>query len=109
MKLLDHHRSYLERTARTLSIAAGRRVTAANVLHVLLDMAIEDEGLFDPEDLESPLSPTRRELFVAQAEGLSTRLGLPALTYKVSQERHPQPQDLPGSSSESTGSFEEPE
>jgi hypothetical protein len=61
----DSHRQYLERTARELSRRTGRHVAPQEVLEALLNMAIRDEAIYDPED-SRPISETRRT--VAQAE-----------------------------------------
>ena len=54
-----HHNAYLERTARRLSQLSGRRVSKKEVLQCLIDIAIEDEGVYEPESSE-PLSPLRK-------------------------------------------------
>ena len=54
-----HHQLYLERQARSLSRDLGRAVKPAEVLEMLVEMAVVDEGIYDPDD-GSVLSTTRR-------------------------------------------------
>jgi hypothetical protein len=73
-KLLPKHGAYLERTARRLSNRKGIKITAQEVLHALLDLAIQDEGVYDPEDPGRPLDPLRRRFLQADTSGRTTRL-----------------------------------
>jgi len=70
-----HHERYLERQARELSRDLGRTVRPAEVLELLVELAIADEGLYDP-DSGAVLSTTRRS--VEQPERDSSRAGEPA-------------------------------
>jgi len=74
MGLKDHHRSYLARTARVLSKRLGRRVSQDDVLCILLDLAIQDEGTYDPEDPGRPVDPLRRQIMQAETSARGTRL-----------------------------------
>ncbi len=73
-KLLPKHSAYLERTARRLSNRKGTKVTAQEVLHGLLDLAIQDEGIYDPADPGRPLDPLRRQFLQADTSNRTTRL-----------------------------------
>ena len=66
MKLRDRHRAYLERVARQMTRHFGKSVSARDVHDALLDLALQDEGVFDPEDLGKPVSPLRREIIQAE-------------------------------------------
>lgn len=79
MKLHTHHQLYLERTARTLSQRLHTHVDAHDVLAIILDVAIADEDVYDPEDPGRPLSPLRREIIQAECSGKSACFGLPDL------------------------------
>lgn len=74
MKLPAHCEAYLERSARRLS-TRGASISPEAVLIALVELAIQDEGRFDPEDLSSPLSPLRREIVQAEAGARSARFG----------------------------------
>lgn len=56
----EHHERYLERTARALT-RAGQRVTPARVLELLVELAIEDERVYDP-DTGLPLATLERSV-----------------------------------------------
>ena len=71
MKLQDRHRQYLLRTSRALSSSLGRSVRPAEVLEAILDMAIRDENVYDPED-GRPMSTSRKEVV---SSGRTCRLG----------------------------------
>lgn len=73
-RLLPKHTAYLERTARRLSNRKGVKVTGQEVLHALLDLAIQDEGVYDPEDPGRPLDPLRRKFLQADTSSRTTRL-----------------------------------
>lgn len=70
-----HHERYLERQARSLSRDLGRTVKPAEVLELLVELAVQDEGLYDPDDGEV-LSTRRRT--AEQPERDSSRAGEPA-------------------------------
>ena len=70
-----HHERYLERRARELSRALGRAVKPAEVLELLVELAIEDEALYDPGS-GAVLSTERRT--AVQPERDSSRAGEPA-------------------------------
>ncbi len=55
------HQLYLERQARSLSRDLGRAVRPAEVLELLIELAISDEEIYDPDD-GSVLSTTRRSV-----------------------------------------------
>lgn len=74
----DRHRQYLVRTARELSRAKDRKVSPKEVLEALVDLAILDEGIYDPQDTRV-ISAERRAIQTA-SEGLrTTRFGRPEL------------------------------
>lgn len=70
-----HHERYLERRARELSRALGRVVKPPEVLELLVELAIKDEALYDP-DSGAVLSTERRT--AVQPERDSSRAGEPA-------------------------------
>lgn len=83
-----HHDRYLERTARVLSKDAGRRVRVEEVLELLVELAIQDEGLYEPETgavltagTRAPIQPER----VRPTEP-SGRFGLQRLTRHLRDE-----------------------
>jgi hypothetical protein len=61
----DIHRRYLRRTAQRLRRATGRAVTEQEVLEALLDLAIADEGTYDPQD-GRVVSAERRAIMQAE-------------------------------------------
>ena len=73
-KLQPRHTAYLERTARRLSNRKGTRVSEQDVLHALLDLAIQDEGIYDPADPGRPMDPLRRQFLQADTRSRTTRL-----------------------------------
>lgn len=75
MKLEPHHQAFLERSARVLGQQLNRRVSQDEILGALLDLAIKDEGLYDPELPTEPLSPSRRVVMQAESTTRSSRLG----------------------------------
>lgn len=60
MKLQSHHQAYLERTARVLQTRLGAPIRPEDVLGALLDTAIADEGRYDPDVPDRPLSAQTR-------------------------------------------------
>jgi hypothetical protein len=74
VKIPEHCEAYLERTARRLS-ARGTSTTPESLLAALVEIAIADEAVFDPEDLSAPMSPTRRAIVQAEGTARSVRLG----------------------------------
>lgn len=81
----DPHRRYLIRTARELSKRAGRKVRPQEVLEAVLDLAIHDEGLYDPED-DRVISAEKREIRAAASGSPARRFGLPELEGASSSE-----------------------
>lgn len=73
-RLLPRHAAYLERTARKLSNRKGTKVSEQDVLHALLDLAIQDEGVYDPADPGRPLDPLRRGFLQADTRSRTTQL-----------------------------------
>ena len=68
MALKEHHVAYLNRTSRILSSRIGKNVSRDEVLGLLIDRAIQDEEMFDPEfPLEKALDPTRRGLLQTES------------------------------------------
>jgi len=76
--ITKHQSAYLERTARRLSDLAGRRVTKSEVLSSLLEIAIEDEGVYDPSSSE-PLSPYRKRVCQAEREARTASFDIESL------------------------------
>lgn len=70
----QHHANYLSRVARLLSAKTDRQISSREVLGALLDLAIRDEGLYDPEDPGRPLDPLRREIRALESTARTTRL-----------------------------------
>jgi len=75
----DHHNAYLDRTARSLSKRLGKNVSKAAVLEALLDLAIRDEGIYDPEQSGRPLDPTRKAFVRESRFSLSANLDVASL------------------------------
>lgn len=71
MNFSDRHNAYLERVSRKLSKSCGRSVSKKEVVEALLDLAIQDEGIFDPDFPEQPITAERRAI-VQQARDLRT-------------------------------------
>ena len=65
--LKPEHSAYLERTARDLSAKAGKKVSKRAVLHLILDIAINDEAMYDPST-DAPLDPYRKEFVQGEKE-----------------------------------------
>lgn len=74
----QHQSAYLERTARRLTSLLGRKVSKRDVLSALLDVAIEDEGMYDPETSE-PIDPYRKKIVQAEREGRTASFDVDAL------------------------------
>jgi len=83
MKLKDHHDAYLQRVSRRLSQKLGRSVSKREILEAVLDLALLDEGLFDPADLGNPVSQTRREILKAESDSRMTGLSPQELLDRV--------------------------
>jgi len=76
--LKQEHGAYLERTARKLSELSGRRVSSKEVLHTLVDIAIRDEGVYDPKSHE-PLDAYAREFRQSEKEARTASFDVPKL------------------------------
>ena len=76
--ITKHHSAYLERTARRLSELSGKRVGKKDVLHALLDTAIEDEAIYDPATSE-PIDPYRKRICQAERKGRTASFDVEAL------------------------------
>ena len=76
--ITKHHAAYLERTARRLSELSGKRVGKKNVLHAILDMAIEDEAIYDPATSE-PIDPYRKKVCQAERKSRTASFDVEAL------------------------------
>jgi len=61
----NEHKAYLERTARALSERSGTRVTMTEVLQSILDICIQDEGMYDPRS-SAPVQPDKRDIYVVE-------------------------------------------
>ena len=78
VSLKPEHGAYLERTARKLSDLSGRRVSNREVLHSILDVAIRDEGIYDPKSHE-PLSAYSKEFRQVEKEARTADFDVPRL------------------------------
>jgi hypothetical protein len=85
VRLKPQHKAYLERTARRLSTRKNQRVSEQEVLDALLDLAIADEGIYDPADPGRPYDPLRRNIVQAETSTRLTGLGVDALVQTVLQ------------------------
>jgi hypothetical protein len=83
VRLKPQHKAYLERTARRLSTRKSQRVSEQEVLDALLDLAIADEGMYDPADTARPYDPLRREVVQAESSTRLSDLAGDALARKV--------------------------
>jgi len=86
VKLQPHHAAFLDRTARRLSARVGRAVSRDEVLGALLDIAVQDEGVYDPDAPERPLSPLRRGVLQEERGTRTCQLGERALTLALREE-----------------------
>ena len=76
--ITKEHAAYLERTARRLSDLAHKKVSKRDVLTALLDTAIEDEAVYDPETSE-PLDPYRKQVCQAEREARTASFDVDSL------------------------------
>jgi len=81
----QHQSAYLARTARSLSSLLGRKVSKRDVLHVLIDLAVEDEGVYDPQTSE-PMDPLRKRICQAEKIARATSFDTAALLKAVAIE-----------------------
>lgn len=81
--LTKHHSAFLERTARRLSNLSGKAVSKKEVLAALLDIAIEDEGVYDPETSE-PLEPLRKQICQAERGARTASFDVDAIFTEIS-------------------------
>lgn len=70
--------AFLERTARRLSDLKGKRVTKREVIDALFEIAIEDEGVYDPITSE-PVDPYRKKICQAEKEGRTASFDIESL------------------------------
>lgn len=49
-------------------------MTSDEVLCAILDLAIQDEGIYDPEDPGRPVDPLRRQVMQTESSARGTRL-----------------------------------
>lgn len=61
----NEHKAYLERTARALSERSGTRVTMTEVLQSILDICIQDEGVYETRS-SNPVQPDKRDIYVVE-------------------------------------------
>lgn len=73
-----HQSAYLERTARRMSGLKGAKVTKRDVINAILDTAIEDEGLYDPQTSE-PVDAYRKRVCQAEKEARTSSFDTEAL------------------------------
>lgn len=85
VRLTGAHSAYLERTARRLSNRKGVTVTPQDVLSALLDLAIQDEGTYDPADVSRPLDPLRRGFLQTETAARTVAFGADSLLPVVSE------------------------
>jgi len=58
-------------------------VSTEEVLQALVDLAISDEGVYDPEDEGRPISAWRKEVVQAERDSRSQRFGPDELLRRV--------------------------
>lgn len=95
MKIEDRHRAYLERVARHLSRELGKPVSPAQVLASVLDLALQDEEMFDPEDPGNPISPLRRQILRTATSARTSALSPPELLDLLLRDRDLHSDPLP--------------
>ena len=78
----DTHRMFLVRTSRKLSRDAGRRIHPMQVLEAILDMAIADEGVYDPVD-GRPVSAERRAVLQRDRAARSQGFTAPEILERI--------------------------
>lgn len=86
MTINQHQSAYLERTARTLSERLDRKVSKKEVLYALIDTAIEDEGIYDPQTSQ-PMDPLRKRVCQAEKKDRSASFDTEGLLRAVSTSR----------------------
>ena len=74
--------AFLERTARRISDLRARKVTKREILGALLEIAIEDEGIYDPHTSE-PVDPYRRRICQAERESRTASFDVESLLTAV--------------------------
>ena len=78
VRLKPEHSAYLSRVARKLSDMSGKRVSGKEVLHVLIEIAIRDEGMYDPKST-APLNEYSRVFRQAEKEARTASFDVVAL------------------------------
>lgn len=84
--ITQHQSAYLGRTARTLSERLGKKVSKKEVLYALIDTAIEDEAIYDPQTSE-PLDPLRKRICQAERRGRTASFDAEGLLRAVATSR----------------------
>jgi hypothetical protein len=96
VRLSPRHSAYLERTARRLSTRKGRTIQPQEILSAILDLAIQDEGTYDPADVSRPLDPLRRGFLQAETAARTASFAADSLLPAESESLRPSehlPQD----------------
>jgi len=78
----NQHSAYLDRTARRLSELFGTKVTPKQALSLLLDLALEDEEMYDL-DGTSPIDPYKKEFKQIEKEARTASFDVVALLDKL--------------------------
>ena len=78
----NDQKAYLERTARRLSERLSTRVSPAEVAQAILDLCIQDEGIYEPKST-SPLRPETRDIYIAERDARTQPLTLEELLTKI--------------------------
>ena len=78
----NDQKAYLDRTARQLSERSKTRVTSTDVIQLLLDMCIKDEGIYEPKS-SAPIKPETRDIYVAERLGRTQPLTIQELLLRI--------------------------
>ena len=78
ISLTTDQAAFLDRTARSLSEKVGRKVSRRDVLSLLIEVAIEDEAVYDIES-GGPLSPYKKRISQAQRRSRTASFDVGAL------------------------------
>jgi len=86
INLHGQHLSYLDRTARKMSRRLGKRVSRRDVVEALIEIAISDEEIYDPE-YEIPTTSLRREIVQVERESRTCKYSVEELLQVVTADR----------------------
>lgn len=76
--ITKHHAAWIDRTARRMSELTGRRVGKKEVLQALIETAMNDEAMYDPQTSE-PLDPYRKRICQQEREARTASFDVEAL------------------------------